>query len=658
MNRMLIAAALILTAKVAFAADGKLEALEEQAFKQAAALAEPCLVRIETVGGLEQVGDVLLSTGPTSGVIVSEDGYLISSSFNFASRPASILVTLPDGRRFAAKEVANDKLRLLTLLKIDATGLTPARPAARDSVRVGQWAIALGRTYDLATPSLSVGIVSAVQRIWGKAIQTDAKTSPVNYGGALVDIEGKVLGVIVPMSPQGNGETAGVEWYDGGIGFAIPMEDVYSALDRMKSGADLLPGLLGITFAGGQAPNVPVIVDRVRYNSPAQQAGLKTNDRIIEADGETITRVAQLKHVMGRKYGGDSVRLTIQRGEEKLAIEANLVGELVPFEFPFLGILPKREQTASMGVGVRTVFPDSPAAKAGLSRGDRILKVNDAEIADSRALSELIGRSRPGESVRLTCLREGAQVSLEAVLETMPDAVIAELPSEIFEKPEKTEPGAKPDDKEAEAPRTGRFSEDLAGHDHSYWAYVPENYQPSASYGLMVWIHPGGDTMEATMIKQWASICERRGIILVGPKSDQLARWTPGEAKFVEGLVAFMREKYTIDSQRIFVHSFGSGAPMACLLSTREREIFRGLALAGAPYAGPVADQEPEFRQQFFFVCGEDDKALPPVKKGIEALRKLKFPISLTTVKGLGPKYPGEGEVEEMGRWADSLDRI
>ena len=80
----------------------------------------------------------------------------------------------------------------------------------------------------------------------------------------------------------------------------------------------------------------------------------------------------------------------------------------------------------------------------------------------------------------------------------------------------------------AVAPKTGRFTDDLAGHDHSYWAYVPEGYNPAVAYGMMVWIHPGGDTMEATMIKQWASVCERRGIILVGPKADQVGRWTPG----------------------------------------------------------------------------------------------------------------------------------
>jgi len=674
------------------AADGRLEALEEQAFKQAAALVDPSLVRIETVGGLEQVGEVTLGTGPTSGLVVSEGGFVISSSFNFVSKPASILVTLADGRRFPAKLIASDKLKLLTLLKVEATGLMPAKPASREAVKVGQWAIALGRTFDLTTPSISVGIVSATNRIWGKAIQTDAKTSPVNYGGALVDIEGKVLGVIAPLSPMGNGETAGVEWYDGGIGFAIPLEDVYGSLDRLKQGKDLLPGLLGITFAGGQSTNVPVVVDRVRYNSPAQQAGLKTNDRIVEANGEKIARVAQLKHVLGRLYGGDSVKLTIQRDDKTLSIEPTLAGELVPYEAPYLGLLPKRTASTEPGVVARHVFADSPAEKAGLLRGDRVVKFNGSDVADARVLSDLVGRARPGDKASVAYVRDGREATLEVALATLPDSVVGELSAEVIELPNEAAPEKKEGEdaknkgedpsppaplpasdkslkdragrgeEEGDSPtkklKTGRFTEELAGHDHSYWAYVPENYNASHAYGLMVWIHPGGDTMEATISKQWKSICDRRGVILIAPKADSPANWTPGEAKFVEGLVAHVREKYTIDSQRIFLHSHGSGTPLASLLMTKQREVFRGLALAGAPFAGQVADQEPDFKQQFHFVCGDSDKALSAVKKTVEALKKLKFPVSFTSVKGLGAKYPGETEVDEIGRWADSLDRI
>ena len=95
------------------------EAREEAALRQAAAIVAPSLVKIETVGGLDRVQEVLLGTGPTTGVVVGADGYIISSAFNFLSRPATILVTLADGRRLPATRVATDHLRMLTLLKVD-----------------------------------------------------------------------------------------------------------------------------------------------------------------------------------------------------------------------------------------------------------------------------------------------------------------------------------------------------------------------------------------------------------------------------------------------------------------------------------------------------------------------------------------------------------
>ncbi len=247
-------------------------------------------MRIETVGGLDRVGQVLTVTGPTTGVIVSPDGYIISSAFNFAARPASILVTLPDGRRLPAMQVATDKVKMLTLIKIEAENLPVPQAAPADSFRVGQWSIALGKTLD-ETPSISVGIVSALNRIWGKAIQTDAKISPVNYGGALVDVEGRVLGVLVPLSPQATGEVVGVEWYDSGIGFAIPMVDVNAALSRLKSGHDLVGGLMGITMKGHDIYEGQPVIDRVRYGSPAHQAGLKRRGRrSSKLDGHLVKR--------------------------------------------------------------------------------------------------------------------------------------------------------------------------------------------------------------------------------------------------------------------------------------------------------------------------------------------------------------------------------
>ena len=207
----------------------------EQALKAASQRVAPTVVQIETTGGTEMIGmggrggmGFRKGVGPTTGLIVDADGYVISSAFNFAQKPASIMVAVPGrGDRLVADVVATDQTRMLTLLKIDATGLPVPAPTPKSDVRIGQWAVALGRALDAnpdRLPAMSVGVISALDRIFGKAVQTDAKISPVNYGGPLVDLDGRVIGVLVPASPRGDSETAGVEWYDSGIGFAIPLD--------------------------------------------------------------------------------------------------------------------------------------------------------------------------------------------------------------------------------------------------------------------------------------------------------------------------------------------------------------------------------------------------------------------------------------------------
>jgi serine protease Do len=166
---------------------------EEAAIRAAVQAVAPSVVKIETIGGLESVGGVLVSTGPTTGLVVADDGYVVSSSFNFVQQPSSILVTLPSGARAAAQIVARDHSRMLVLLKVNTTEKLPVPAAApRAEMTVGQWAIAVGRTFNQQEPNISVGVLSATNRIWSTAIQTDAKISPANYGGPLIDIRGRV----------------------------------------------------------------------------------------------------------------------------------------------------------------------------------------------------------------------------------------------------------------------------------------------------------------------------------------------------------------------------------------------------------------------------------------------------------------------------------
>ena len=204
-----------------------LATLEERAMRAAVERVAPCVVRIETLGGLEQLDGQLLGAGPTTGLIVGSDGYILSSAFAFVGQPTSILVQLPTGQRVAATIVARDESRMLVLLKAaSAVPLPVPTWVPREELAVGQWTIAVGRSVPAAAPHVSVGILSAINRVWGKAVQTDAKVSPSNYGGPLIDIQGRVIGILVPLSPQQEGEFAGTEWYDSGIGFAVPLADL------------------------------------------------------------------------------------------------------------------------------------------------------------------------------------------------------------------------------------------------------------------------------------------------------------------------------------------------------------------------------------------------------------------------------------------------
>lgn len=358
----------------------------ETALRNAVSKVSPSVCKIETAGGADIVGGpsvmqgaVRKGVGPTTGLVVSADGYIVTSSFNFANKPTDIFVTIPNKSRMVAKIIATDNTRMVTLLKVDAKDLPVPEEYPVKEATIGHWAVAVGRTLNPdvnGSPSYSIGIISAKDRIQGKALQTDAKISPVNYGGPLVATNGKVYGVLVPLSPRGDTDTAGLEWYDSGIGFAVPLETIMAVLPRMKAGESLSRGVLGVTFKNGQEPYFDhPTVDVITVDSTAQKIGLQTGDKIIGVDDKPIPHISALQFALGPKYSKDKIKLKILRGEKEETFEnVELGSSLSAYIQPFLGILPMRDDP-NEGVEIRYVFPDSPADKAGLKAGDRIMKV-------------------------------------------------------------------------------------------------------------------------------------------------------------------------------------------------------------------------------------------------------------------------------------------
>jgi S1-C subfamily serine protease/predicted esterase len=700
----------------------------EQAMKAASAKVAPTVVKIETAGGAEIIGGgkkgppgappkggptIRKGTGPTTGLIVDPNGYIITSSFNFVHRPTDIFVTIPGlPTRLVAKIIASDQTRMLTLLKVEATNLPVPVAYPKNEIEIGQWSIALGRTHDPNVdhpPSMSIGIVSAINRIWGKAIQTDAKTSPVNYGGPLVAIDGRVLGVIVPMSNRDEGETAGVDVYDSGIGFAVPLDDIYAVLPRLKQGQDLKRGLLGITpQATGSVYTSAAIIGAIQPDSAAARAGLQVGDKILEINGKKIPNYSTLQHVLGPMYEGDEITVKISRGDQVREFQGvRLTGATAAYVAAFLGVLPIRDDPGP-GVEIRYVYPNSPAEQAGLKAGDRIMKLGPAAskaptlppIQNRAALITMMQRLTPNTEVRIEIKRmEGDKVEtvtakLVAATDTLPDKL--PLPSSAGKALEAL-PKSKGDPKDPFGPpKTGRFpdaptsqtdgrlnSEPSApvGQEkvddkpkvetgllqrtnealgREYWLYVPDNYDPNKSYGLIVWFHASGQGGKdgEKMAKIFREVCEDHNFLLMGPKSGNADGWVPSETELVMQDVKTVMGQYTIDRTRVVAHGMGNGGQMAFYVGFNSRDVFRGVATVGAVLGTNPKENVANQPLSFFIAVGDKDPLLKDILESKALLNERRFPVVFREMKESGKEYFDAPTFADFLAWIDSLDRI
>ena len=690
----------------------------EKAMKAASAKAAPAIVKIETAGGAETIGKkappgkgppaIRKGTGPTTGLIISADGYIISSAFNFANKPTEIFITIPgQPQRLVAKVVATDHTRMLTLLKVEAKDLPLPEAFPKKDVEVGQWGLTLGRTLDNNVdhpPSMSIGIVSATNRIWGKAIQTDAKTSPVNYGGALVSIDGRVFGVIVPASNRGEGETAGVEGYDGGIGFAVPLEDILRVFPRLKEGKDLKRGLLGISPTGADVYNAAPVVGAIQPDSAAARAGLAIGDKIVEINGKPVPNYSTLQHIMGPLYESDEVTLKVTRGDKDMEFKGvKLLGTTVMYVNAFFGILPMRDDPGP-GVIVRYVYPKSPADLAGIKIGDRIMKFGAAAlptptpVPNRAAFITALQRLTPNSDVKVEVKRkEGDKVeTVTAKLVAAPEDLPEKLPLpssagkalEGLPKPKDPNPkdpfpkgkdpfppafsniraaadGAaqeekKDDKKDKPKIETGFMTRNNQALGREYWVFVPDNYDPNVSHGLIVWFHQakeGGKDGEK-MAKTFREFAEDHHFIVMGPKSGNADGWVASETELVMQDVKSVLGQYTIDKTRVVAHGMGNGGQMAYYVGFNARDVFRGVATIGATLGTAPKDNVANLPLSFFISGGDKDPLLKEIVESKDLLREKRFPVTFREMKESGKEYFDLKTFTDFLAWLDSLDRI
>lgn len=307
---------------------------------------EKSIVSIENFGGMldssiKEVGGekkkisgfAKPGEGPTTGIIISKDGYIITSTFNFLLAPRIITVSLADGRKFNAKLLGKDLTRKICVLKIEGVEDLPVPEfVASEEVNVGQWSVSVGKGFGGLRQSLSLGIISGKNRIFGKALQTDSNISPANYGGPLIDINGRVIGVCTPLTPMQGGAMAGVDWYDSGIGFVISIIDNSQILERLKKGELIEPGVLGIhPFVSKEHPD-KIMVDLVTLVSPAEKAGILPGDQIVRINDEVVDGLIKMKLILKKFDAGSAITCELLRSGKKIIVNVILASEREVFK--------------------------------------------------------------------------------------------------------------------------------------------------------------------------------------------------------------------------------------------------------------------------------------------------------------------------------------
>lgn len=297
-----IALCVLVHGATSVAADARLD----EAVRNAIAATESRVVQLRYFGATE--GPLGATTPQVTGYDLGE-GWVITSLYGLAAAPAAIVCRRPGEDRLEAQLVACDLSRGLALLRCGEKPTAEPRVLGRPA-RVGETAIALGRAFESDRVNLALGVVSAVGRLGGRAVQTDAAASPVNYGGPLVGLDGQLLGIITPLQPPGQ---SGVGLYDSGIGFAVPASQIAPRLPSLTAGIDVRPGWMGVSQAKSDPLRNPAELLSVSPNGPAASAGLQDGD-VITRLGETPTPTGwALRGVLSGLDAGQAVAVRFDR---------------------------------------------------------------------------------------------------------------------------------------------------------------------------------------------------------------------------------------------------------------------------------------------------------------------------------------------------------
>lgn len=300
--------------------------------QQIASLVSPSVVAITTEqmsGSQTWFGGYYVQSGAGSGVIISQDGYILTCA-HVVSGATSIKVQLSTGDSYDATVVGSDSTSDVAVIKIDATGLTPAVIGNSDALAVGETVVAVGNPLGTLSNSVTDGIISALNREVTvedndmTLLQTDASISPGNSGGGLFNANGELIGVVNAKSSYSEAE---------GIGFAIPINSAMDIANQLIESGSVARPALGVTIVdvsdassaqklGVSATGVYVV--QVTAGSGAESAGVKAGDRIIAVDDTAVSTSNDVKSYLAKKNVGDTVNLQVERDGKVLTLAVTL----------------------------------------------------------------------------------------------------------------------------------------------------------------------------------------------------------------------------------------------------------------------------------------------------------------------------------------------
>ncbi len=407
------------------------ESVKKDSVSDDAALAKAKLLEDEIVALAEKTSQCFVVIGGGSGVVVSADGYVLTNHHVAGSKPVGDTwrVKIPGKGILDAKVIGHDQVGDITLLKLEGAGPWAFVPVAdSDEVKVGDFALALGNPFGFAkdsTPTVTVGVVSAVHRYQGgysDAIQTDAPINPGNSGGPLLDRKGRLIGI--------NGRIAvrhGTK-INTGVGYAIPANQIMRFFEGFKK-----DGLVHHGYANGllrvgntKEGDGGAVVEVVAPGSEAERLGLKRGDIIVEADGRPVSHAARYLGIIGTIPAGETVALKVRRGAETFEVKIKIAaragessGAAARTNGAYLGV---RMSVKDGAVVVDEVVDESPAALAGLRTGDVVTAIGRKSISNVNELLAELGKKKPGDKITLAVKRDGKARQITVTLGKKPGA--------------------------------------------------------------------------------------------------------------------------------------------------------------------------------------------------------------------------------------------